>query len=176
MLYHHPSYLYGYLGNPNPEVLKNLSIVLGLNFGLRAVQEHCNLRMKSFQLSFGIDEDGKHYLEYNEYVSKTDSVRLAHARLKRKTVRVYENNDEPERCPVKLYKGYMPRVPEGALSNSFYLRPLKEPKGDICCNKIASGRETLESWKTLVLKGITVIIHGEKHAPLNFMTKVFLSS
>ena len=86
-----------YLGNDSPEVLRNTLVwVLGLNFALRADQEHRNLRIKK------------------EDESKTNSGGLAHAHLKRKTVRAYENNDEPERCPVQLYKEYMAHVPENA--------------------------------------------------------------
>ena len=46
--------------------------VLGLNFALRAGQEHRNLRMKNSQLSVAIDEDGKQYLEYKEDVRLQD--------------------------------------------------------------------------------------------------------
>ena len=135
---------HGYLGNDNPEILRNTLVwVLGLNFALRAGQEHRNLRMKGCQLSLGMDEDGKPYLEYNEDVSKTNSGGLAHARLKRKTVRAYENIDQPERCPVQLFKEYMSHVPEDAPGNAFYLRPLKEPKGNVWYYKIAAGRESL---------------------------------
>ena len=87
---------------------------MGLNFAPRAGQEHRNLRMKNFQLSVGIDDDRKHYLEYKEDVSKTNSGGLAHNHLKRKTVRAYESNDQPERCPVRLYKEYMAHVPKDA--------------------------------------------------------------
>ena len=66
------------------------------------------------QLSLAIDEGGKQYFEYKEGVSKTNSGGLAHTHLKRKTVRAYENIDEPERCPVQLYKDYMVHVPEDA--------------------------------------------------------------
>ena len=114
---------HGYLRNGNPEILRNTLVwVLGLNFALRAGQEHRNLRMKNFQLSVGIDEDGKQYLEYKEDVSKTNSGGLAHNHLKRKTVKAHENNDQPERCPVRLYKEYMAHVPKDAPANSFYLR------------------------------------------------------
>ena len=144
---------HGYLGNVNPEVLRNTLVwVLGLNFALRAGQEHRNLRMKNSQLSVAIDEDGKQYLEYKEDVSKTNSGGLAHAHLKRKIVRAYENNDEPERCPVRLYKEYMAHVPKDAPANSFYLRPLKEPKGNIWYYKVAAGRETLGNVVAQVMK------------------------
>ena len=54
---------HGYLGNGNPEVLTNTLVwVLGLNFALRAGQEHRNLRMKNSQLSVAVDEHGKQYL------------------------------------------------------------------------------------------------------------------
>ena len=66
------------------------------------------------KLSVGIDEDGEQCLEYKEEVSKTNSGGLAHAYLKRKTVRAYGNNDEPERCPVRLYKEYIAHVPKCA--------------------------------------------------------------
>ena len=65
-----------------------------LNFALMAGQEHRNLRMKNSQLSIGVDEDGRQYLEYKEEVRKTNSGRLANTNLKRKTVRAYLNNEE----------------------------------------------------------------------------------
>ena len=56
---------HGYLGNGNPEILRNTLVwAFGLNFALRAGQEHRNIRMKNSQLSVGTDEDGKQYLEY----------------------------------------------------------------------------------------------------------------
>ena len=67
-------------------------------------------------------------------------------------MRAYENNDEPGRCPVRLYKEYMAHVPEDAPANSFYLRPLKEPKGNIWYYKIAAGRETLGNVVAQVMK------------------------
>ena len=143
---------HGYLGNGNPEVLRNTLVgVLGLNFALRAGQEHHNLRKKNSQLSITVAGDGKQRLEYKD-VSKTNSGGLAHAHLKRKTVRAYESNDEPKRCPVRLYKEYMAHVPEDVPANSFYLRPLKEPKGNIWCYKIAAGRETLGNVVAQVMK------------------------
>ena len=114
----------------------------GFKFCSQAGQEHRNL-YKNEKLSVGIDEDGKQYLEYKEDVSKTNNGGLAHAHLKRKTVSPYESNDEPERCPVRLYKEYMAHVPKDAPANSFYLRPLKKPKGNFWYYKIVAGRETL---------------------------------
>ena len=156
---------YGYLGNGNPEILRNtLAWVLGLNFPFRAGQEHRNLRMKNFQLSVGIDEDGKQYLEYKEDVSKTNSGGLTHNHLKRKTVKAHENNDQPERCPVRLYKEYMAHVPKDAPANSFYLRPLQEPERKIWYYKIAAGRETLGIVVAQVMKGASFEGYYSNHS------------
>ena len=104
------------------------------------------------KLSVGMDEDGEQCLEYKEEVSKTNSGGLAHAYLKRKTVRAYGNNDEPERCPVHLYKEYITHVPKDAPANSLYLRPLKESKRNIWYNKIAAGQETLGNVGAQIMK------------------------
>jgi hypothetical protein len=75
-------------------------------------QEPSNLRFTNSQLSLGIDEEGKEYLEYNEDVSKTNNGGLAQVRLQRKTVRAYANLGQPERCPDKLYKEYISHFPK----------------------------------------------------------------
>ena len=46
----------------------------------------------------------------------------------------------------------MAHVPEDAPANSFYLRPLKESKGQICYYEIAAGRETLGNVVAQVMK------------------------
>ena len=51
-----------------------------------------------------------------------------------------------------------------APANSFYLRPLKEPKGNIWYHKISAGRERLGNVVAQVVKSVsfeTVIIHCE---------------
>ena len=44
---------------------------------------------------------------------------------------------------MKLYKKYISHVPSETSDNSFYLRPLPKPKGNIWYYKKAAGRETL---------------------------------
>ena len=46
----------------------------------------------------------------------------------------------------------MAHVPKHAPANSFYLRPLKEPKGNIWYYKIAAGRETLDNVVAQVMR------------------------
>ena len=99
--------------------------------------------MKNSQLSLHTDESGAEYLQYVEDVSKSNNGGLAHLRIKNKVVRAYENVEKPERYPVKLYKKYISHVPSETSDNSFYLRPLPKPKGNIWYYKKAAGRETL---------------------------------
>ena len=122
----------GFLGSDTPELLRNtLLFVFGNCFALRAGQEHRNLRMKNSQLSLHTDESGAEHLQYVEDVSKSNNGGLAHLRIKNKVVRAYENVEKAERCPVKLYKKYISHVPLETSDNSFYLRPLQKPKGNI---------------------------------------------
>lgn len=134
------------MGSDTPELLRNTVLfVFGNCFALRAEQEHRNLRMKNSQLSLHTDEPGAEYLQYVEDVSKSNYYNggLAHLRIKNKVVRAYENVEKPQRCPVKLYKKYISHVPLETSDNSFYLRPLLKPKGNIWYYKKAAGRETL---------------------------------
>ena len=137
---------------------------LGLNFALRAGQEHRNLRKTKSQLSIGIDEDGTQYLEYKEEVRKTNSGRLANTNLKRKTVRAYLNNDEPERCPVRLYKEYMAHVTKDAPANSSYFKAFKRAKRKYLVLMIAAGRETLGNVIAQVMKSASFEGYYSNHS------------
>ena len=82
----------GFLGSDTPELLRNtILFAFGNYFALRAGQEHRNLRKKNSQLSLHTDESGAEYLQYMEYVSKSNNGGLAHSRIKNKVVRAYEN-------------------------------------------------------------------------------------
>ena len=125
-------WLRGFLGSSNGELLRDtLVFVFGMQFALRAGQEHRNLRRRNSQLSLQVDELGKEYLQYVEDISKTNNGGLAHLRIKRKVVRAYKNLANPERCPVELYKKYVSHVPTETSDNAFYLRALSKPKGEI---------------------------------------------
>ena len=99
----------GILGSDNPEqLLDTLIFQLGLNFALRAGQEHRNLRHGSLsQVQVKTDLKGKKYLEYAEDVSKTNTGGLAHRKVQQKVTRAYENNDTSQRCPVRIYEKYI---------------------------------------------------------------------
>ena len=81
-------------------------------------------------------------MQYIEDISKTNNGGLAHLRIKRKVVRAYKNLQNPERCPVELYKKYLSYVPKDTSDNVFYLCALPKANGQIWYYKKAAGRET----------------------------------
>ena len=133
-----------FLGSSDGCLLRDTLVYLfDIQFALRAGHEHRNLRGKNSQLSLQVDEFGCEYLQYIEDISKTNIGGLAHLRIKRKVVRAYKNLQNPERCPVELYKKYLSHVPRDTSNNAFYLRALPKPNGQIWYYKKAAGRETL---------------------------------
>jgi integrase len=143
-----------FLGSTNAALLRDtLVFVFGIQFALRAGQEHRNLRRENSQISLQVDEFGDEYLQYNEDISKTNNGGLAHLRIKRKVVRAYKNLKNPERCPVDFYNKYLSHVPTTTSDNAFYLRVLPKPNGQIWYNyKKAAGRETLGNVVKNVMK------------------------
>jgi hypothetical protein len=80
----------------------------GLNFALRAAQEHRNLRVgEHSQLIIKTSSNNVRYLEYKEDVSKCNSGGLDHRKVEPKITRTYENLAQPERCVVKMFEKYM---------------------------------------------------------------------
>ena len=82
---------------------------MGLNFALRAGDEHRFLRVgatSQFELVEG--SSGKSVLKFTEDISKTNQGGLEHRKLERKIVIVSENRDSPERCVVRLLQKYIP--------------------------------------------------------------------
>ena len=134
----------GFLGSENAELLRDTLVwVLGVNFALRAGQEHRNLRLINSQLSLQCDELGREFLQYTEDISKTNNGELSHLRItERKVVRAYKNLTNVERCPVELYKKHLSHVPNEVSDNAFYLCALPKPNGEIWYYKKAAGRET----------------------------------
>ena len=64
-------------------------------------------------------------------------------RIKRKVFQANRNLQNPQRCPVELYKKCLSHVPKDTSDNAFYLRALPKPNGQIWYHKKAAGRETL---------------------------------
>ena len=62
-------------------------------FGLRG---HRNLKCSQFQKK--LDEKGRVYMEYTDYGSKTNRGGLRHMKVENKSIRQYENVDDPDHC------------------------------------------------------------------------------
>lgn len=114
-----------FLGESCPEsLLRTTFYLIGLNFGMRAGDEHRKLSIDSF--SFEIDSEGREYLLYSESVSKTMQGGLKHRKLTPRVCRAYANVSCPKRCIVRILKTYIKRCPTQALEKAFYLKPLKK--------------------------------------------------
>ena len=93
------------LGEDSPEILRDTVLfLLGINLGLRAVDEHYALRCysseKPSQITFDRVENGKRCLMYHEdFITKTNDGGLKSFKKERKVVCVFPNEDLT-RCPV----------------------------------------------------------------------------
>lgn len=134
------------LGTDTPQKLfDTLLYMLGLNFALRAAQEHRNLRWGTATCPSQLEiytKDGKRFLRYTEDTSKTRQGGLHQRKIAPKTVSAIENTVKPERCIVRLYEKYLSHCPS-VHTDAFYLRPLKEPKGNVWFSKQPVGVNTL---------------------------------
>ena len=75
----------GFLGSDNAKlVCHTLAWVFGIQFALRAGQEHSNLRFQNSQLSLQLDKSGHEFSQCIEDISKTNNGGLTHLRIKRK--------------------------------------------------------------------------------------------
>ena len=63
-------------------------------FGLRSFDEHLNLKCSQFTKH--LDEQKRVYMEYTDYGSKTNRGGLKHIKVENKTIRQYENPDDPD--------------------------------------------------------------------------------
>ena len=124
----------GILGEHEPNILRNTVLFLiGINCGLRAGDEHYDLRRDSVdhpsQFSFQRNEKGQRCVVYSEdTVTKAYDGGLAHMRKDHKIVWIFPS-ENVNRCPVRLIDKYMslcPAIGPKSIPN-FYL---------ICLDKI----------------------------------------
>ncbi|CAG2234520.1 unnamed protein product [Mytilus edulis] len=144
------------LGTDTPKKLcDTLLYCIGLNFALRAGQEHRNLRVgTNSQISLKISPtDGRKYLEYTEDVSKTNCGGLEHRKIQSKVVRAYQNTDCPERCIINMYQKYMSLRPNEGKCQAFYLRSKKYPTSDEWYDDCPIGVHQLQKTVSDLCKG-----------------------
>ena len=106
----------GVLGEDTPDKLRSTVLFLiGLNVGLRAGDEHYNLRRDSpelaSQFSFQRNDKGERCLVYQEdTTTKTNDGGLNHMHKEHKVVWVYPREDS-RKCPVRLVDKYISLLP-----------------------------------------------------------------
>ena len=99
-------------GSENEEILCCSQVwVFGMQFAMRAGQDHRYLTFKSSQLSLEQIDSRCQFLQYMEIIGKTKNRGLCHQRDKSKVVGASKNLINPEHCPVELYKKQMSHVP-----------------------------------------------------------------
>ena len=131
----------GLLGATTPHTLLDTMVYMcGLYFALRSGKEHRDLQYSQIKL---VESDRSSHIIYTENVSKNNTGGLQHRKHEPKVVTHYANLDNPSRCFVKLYKEYIEHCPSERKSNSFYLTPLKKPKGSIWYSVMPVGHNTL---------------------------------
>ena len=134
----------GLLGDHSPHVLLNTIIYqVGLFFALRSGSEHRRLRHSPSQIELVEPPGGRAYLIYREDISKTNQGGLSSRKRKPKVVRQYANEENPQRCFVRLFKLYTSRCPKDRPDDALYLTPLRSPKGDIWYSKTPLGHNML---------------------------------
>ncbi|XP_071114617.1 uncharacterized protein KIAA1958-like [Haliotis cracherodii] len=144
----------GMLGEDTPQkLLDTLVYLIGLNCALRAGDEHRNLRVgPNSQFQITEDSSGVTYLKYTEDISKTNKGGLKSRKCSRKTIRVSENVELPQRCPVRLYRKYMSLRPNNGKCNAFYLRPLHYVKEGVWYADIPVGKHPLRATVSKLFK------------------------
>ncbi|XP_048240336.1 uncharacterized protein KIAA1958-like [Haliotis rufescens] len=137
----------GILGEDTPQkLLDTLVYLIGLNFALRAGDEHRYLRSGSnSQLQLLMSSNGVKQLKYTEDISKTNRGGLKHRKVERKHVTISSNEENPGRCLVRLYEKYMSLRPVHGKCDAFYLRPLRYTAGKVWFADAAVGIHPLRS-------------------------------
>ena len=160
------------MGEHNPTQLRETVLfLLGINLGLRAVDEHYDLRwdsnVKKSQLSFEHDSKGIRCLVYCEdTVTKTNDGGLNNMKKDRKVVWVYpSSNCTP--CPVRLvdkYVSLLPPVNPKTGKSNFYLRGLDRITSAQWYGEQVIGKNTLRKVVSSMLKSANLDGYFTNHS------------
>ena len=152
------------LGDDTPQkLLDTLVFVLGLNLALRSGKEHRNLKPSMFQLCQP-DSSQPPYLLYNECGSKNHQGGLNERKVENKSVKIFSNLNEPNKCPIQLYTKYMNLRPFNVTNNVFYLQPLKNPSADCWYQIKPVGHNTLSQTVKRLCSNAGVEGHYTNHS------------
>jgi len=119
----------GILGDDCPAKLnRTLIYMFALQLGLRGGAEIRNLTVGvNGMLSLRSAVNGlEEYILFEEQFSKTYRGGLRDSHLVPREVKIFEN-DEKDKCPVRLFKKYMSLRPTSGKCNAMFLTPLRKP-------------------------------------------------
>ena len=162
----------GVLGVDKPDKLRNtVCFLLGMNLGLRAGDEHYDLRRdtleKPSQLQFKVDTNGIKCLVYKEdLVTKTNDGGLKHMRKQRKVVWVHPS-ENINRDPVRLVEKYISLCPPISVKTkkfNFYLRSLEKPTPTRWYGEQIVGANSIRSTVKELLKDAKVDCYMTNHS------------
>ena len=154
-----------FLGDLTPGVLLDtVFYYVGLCFALRGGDEHCRLRHDPGQIKLYEQSGSLGFLVYTEDVSKSNRGGLLHHDRAPKKVTHYENIDYPQHCLVRLYKLYNEKCPIDRPPNAFYLKPLKNPKGQLWFQKTLLGHNTLSNMTSRIMQAANITCHFTNHS------------
>ena len=117
---------------------------MGFFFALKSGGEHRQLRFHQSQIQLVERPGERSYLQYPEDVSKNRQGGLKNRKVKPKVVILYANDQNPDRCFIRLFKLYKSLCPTENLKNSFYLQPLKNPTSQCWYSVKPIGHDTLD--------------------------------
>ena len=134
------------LGDHSPKALLDTVIFYnGLYFALRGGKEHKQLRMHPCQIQLVERPSERPFLKYTEDISKNHPGGLKSRKITSKTVIHHANQENPERCLVRLFKKYLQLCPTDVPPECFYLQPLKSPTATCWYSKLPLGHSNLDS-------------------------------
>lgn len=134
----------GYLGQDNPKKLtRTMLYLLSINCALRGGKELRQLTVgDNSELHLVKRSDGQEVLVYTEQQSKTNNHGLKHHHHESKTVTVYPA-DNPERCPVQIYKQMISLRPLNCKTDALFLQPNPHFSSSKWFNPSPMGHNTL---------------------------------
>jgi hypothetical protein len=134
------------LGDHSPEALLNTMVFMsGLYFALRSGNEHRQLRHNPCQIQVIENPGERPHLRYTEDISKNHPGGLKGRKQKPKVVIHHSNEENPNRCFVRLFKLYNSLCPAERPDNAFYLSPLTKPKERCWFSRTPLGHNRLKN-------------------------------
>ena len=111
------------------------------HFGLRGRQQHHTMRVEDFIINR--EDENNEYVTFSEGVTKT---RQGGTRQKQRNVVPKMFATGGERCPIQLYREFIPRRPEELkTSGPFYLGYIDNPATDVWFKKSTLGVNSLDN-------------------------------